>query len=225
MRRIRNREHDIYDFQDAVWTAVLGVDRTYEREEYVGHQIVWQCCESLLAHPRSLSEDHREWLQYRTSLSKVYCGLKRILRVSSAFSQKSEYQHAKKLFLQAQQSCESFVRKRAPDHNHREGCEVLSLILWAQVNLSFIDYHLESDKRKAIRALDCKLEEFRPLLSQHPELESPFYFGLFNKATLEFVCDRPHLAALREILYASPGDPALHNLVERTKELLKEANA
>jgi hypothetical protein len=64
---------------------------------------------------------------------------------------------------------------------------------------------------------------FRSRIRDEPDLQRPFYAGLFNKAVLEFMCKKPYKETLQEIVHLeTPNTAATCDLLKMARKVLDD---
>jgi hypothetical protein len=101
----------------------------------------------------------------------LYAGIKRMLRPATPHTETVPFAKAKELFLE--------VTRRLSFDNKMTALG--SLLLWARVNIAYAEYFL-NNYQGGLDALVPTLESFRSRIRDEPDLQRPFYAGLFNKA-------------------------------------------
>jgi len=211
------RAYDLYDLQDAMWTAVVGVDADGsipgEKRHLNGYSIVCEICLLLLESESStLLREEREYLVNRLARAFLYKGI--LLCRQGAWAE----------------AYETFaVSLRHVDQDVGD-MPVEGLRLWRAVNMMCVIYQQRRDVLGVTRTAEWEtrgqeilaevprlLTRIRPCIGDSHELEHAYVQAAFNKACLE--------AELKpEALVHSLADleSIAHPKLEESREIIEE---
>lgn len=183
------RTHELYDLQDATWTATLGLDSTEGEldweKELKGHEIVCDICGYLLdSASKYLRQEELDYIKNRRVRSLLYKGIKLAYR-------NRDWKGAYEAFKGA-----VMIEGQELDDNPGIG-----LRLWRNANLTCVVCQdttvITDDALQKDACINELLEESRRILEKakdrigrSPELEYAFVQAAFNKACLEKKLDR-----------------------------------
>jgi hypothetical protein len=179
------RAYDLYDLQDALWTAVMGFDADgdaqCEKRCVDGYSIVCDICSSLLAcKTLALQNEDREYVVNRLARALLYKGI--------LLGQHGEWVEA----YEAIAGSLKHVEPAAGDWPTEE------LRLWRAINMIWVIYRQRRmvsvvtgtqgwDVRgqEVLAEASCLLRRLRPRIGEASELERAYVQAAFNKACLE----------------------------------------
>jgi hypothetical protein len=228
----RERAYDLYDLQDAMWTATVGLDSTegevQTSKELKGHDVVAEICDCLLKTGLNyFRSEELEYLENRYARSVLYKGIKLAYRMGDL---KNAYQ----AFNGALRNLKRDQEDTAP---------TMGLRLWRAADLLWIackDTSLlttgtgdrEMPVDKLVEETRQLLERTRQLLEKarcnkigkSAELEYAYVQTAFNLACLEKKLDRPGFATSVQCVLAieHPEHLASVPIVEQAKQWLKD---
>lgn len=218
--------YDLYDLQDAMWTATVGLafdESGMDTErELRGHDTVCEICMLLLQNGQERFKEELTYLEHRLARSLLYKGIKLAQRTPPQWGE------AYKNFLGAVQHL-NIASKTNP---------TFGLMLWRAANMTYIAYHdagvFQCDGAAKDLAIDHLLDEVSGVLNEarnHVEesadLEYAYLQGAFNKACLEWKSNRGvYTRTLEEMKVVShPKKRESVLLLEKVRRWLRQPNS
>ena len=210
------RAYDLYDLQDAIWTAVVGFDTDGlgEKRDLDGYSIVCDICSALLECKTSaLLKEDREYVVNRLARAFLYKGI--------FLGQQGEWVEAYDAFAGSLRHVEHDVGDWPTEE----------LRLWRAVNMMCVIYQQrrvasgtmrseewESRGHEVLAEVSCLLGRLRPRIGDASELERAYVEAAFSKACLEAELKAD---ALGESL--ADLESIAHPKLEESRETIEEA--